>query len=89
MERFSGFRASNRQLAACECPPQDALRTFLLHKLDQLGPQDRSQQTMVATWACQLYLDKVAGIPYGNPCTLTFPQTRAAQSRSIRTFHDV
>lgn len=38
---------------------QDALRTFLLHKLDHLGKDERAQITMVATWCTELYLDKV------------------------------
>lgn len=38
---------------------QDALRTYLLRKLDFLGKEDRSQITMIATWAAELYLDKV------------------------------
>ena len=38
---------------------QDALRTYLLRKLDFFGKEDRSQITMVATWAAELYLDKV------------------------------
>eukprot|EP00249_Psilotum_nudum_P014604 c24909_g1_i1 orf=639-3668(-) len=38
---------------------QDALRTFLLRKLDNLGKEDRAQITMVSTWATELYLDKI------------------------------
>lgn len=38
---------------------QDALRTYLLRKLDFLGKEDRSQITMIATWAAELYLDKI------------------------------
>lgn len=38
---------------------QDALRTFLLRKLDFMGKEDRSQITMISTWAAELYLDKV------------------------------
>nr|ATA62870.1 putative zinc ion binding protein [Hesperocyparis bakeri] len=38
---------------------QDALRTFLLRKLDNLGREDRSQITMISTWATELYLDKI------------------------------
>eukprot|EP00898_Chlorokybus_atmophyticus_P003117 jgi/Chlat1/3806/Chrsp259S03935 len=37
----------------------EALLTFLLHKLDHLSREDRSQITMVATWATELYLDKL------------------------------
>ncbi|KAI5068926.1 hypothetical protein GOP47_0015227 [Adiantum capillus-veneris] len=37
----------------------DALRTYLLRKLDNLGKEDRSQITMVSTWAVELYLDKI------------------------------
>jgi len=38
---------------------QDALRTYLLRKLDYMSKEDRSQITMVSTWAAELYLDKV------------------------------
>ncbi|XP_024543759.1 vacuolar protein sorting-associated protein 18 homolog isoform X2 [Selaginella moellendorffii] len=38
---------------------QDALRTYLLRKLDSLGRDERSQITMVATWVVELYLDKM------------------------------
>ncbi|KAL3688498.1 hypothetical protein R1sor_014807 [Riccia sorocarpa] len=38
---------------------QDALRTYLLRKLDYLGKEDRAQVTMIATWASELYLDKI------------------------------
>ncbi|KAK9133746.1 hypothetical protein Scep_013274 [Stephania cephalantha] len=38
---------------------QDALRTFLLRKLDNLTKDDKSQITMIATWATELYLDKI------------------------------
>ncbi|KAJ7548955.1 hypothetical protein O6H91_07G034600 [Diphasiastrum complanatum] len=38
---------------------QDALRTYLLRKLDNLGKDERSQITMIATWATELYLDKI------------------------------
>lgn len=37
----------------------DALRTFLLRKLDTLGKEDRSQITMISTWAAELYLHKI------------------------------
>jgi hypothetical protein len=39
--------------------PQDALRTFLLRKLDNLEKDDKCQITMISTWATELYLDKV------------------------------
>ncbi|CAL5381374.1 unnamed protein product [Camellia sinensis] len=37
---------------------QDALRTFLLRKLDNLAKDDKCQITMISTWATELYLDK-------------------------------
>ncbi|XP_010533738.1 PREDICTED: vacuolar protein sorting-associated protein 18 homolog isoform X2 [Tarenaya hassleriana] len=37
----------------------DALRTFLLHKLDNLSKDDKCQITMISTWATELYLDKI------------------------------
>ncbi|CAI0460869.1 unnamed protein product [Linum tenue] len=38
---------------------QDALRTFLLHRLDNLTKDDKCQITMISTWATELYLDKI------------------------------
>lgn len=38
---------------------QDALRTFLLRRLDRLGKDDATQKTMISTWIVELYLDKV------------------------------
>ncbi|EEF44511.1 vacuolar sorting protein 18 isoform X2 [Ricinus communis] len=38
---------------------QDALRTFLLRKLDNLMKDDKCQITMISTWATELYLDKI------------------------------
>ncbi|XP_073312131.1 vacuolar sorting protein 18 isoform X1 [Primulina huaijiensis] len=38
---------------------QDALRTFLLRKLDNFAKDDRCQITMISTWATELYLDKI------------------------------
>ncbi|KAK1305276.1 hypothetical protein QJS10_CPB11g01003 [Acorus calamus] len=37
---------------------QDALRTYLLRKLDNLAKDDKCQITMISTWATELYLDK-------------------------------
>nr|POE69347.1 hypothetical protein CFP56_08602 [Quercus suber] len=37
---------------------QDALRTFLLRKLDNLAKDDKCHITMISTWATELYLDK-------------------------------
>lgn len=38
---------------------QDALRTFLLWKLDSLSKDDKCQITMISTWTTELYLDKI------------------------------
>lgn len=38
---------------------QDALRTFLLRKLDNLEKDDKCQIMMISTWTTELYLDKV------------------------------
>ncbi|XVF01906.1 hypothetical protein REPUB_Repub04eG0129400 [Reevesia pubescens] len=38
---------------------KDALRTFLLRKLDNLAKDDKCQITMISTWATELYLDKI------------------------------
>ncbi|KAF3633338.1 hypothetical protein FXO38_24719 [Capsicum annuum] len=38
---------------------QDALRTFLLRKLDILSKDEKCQITMISTWATELYLDKI------------------------------
>ncbi|CAN6443641.1 unnamed protein product [Victoria cruziana] len=38
---------------------QDALRAFLLWRLDNLPKEDKCQITMISTWASELYLDKI------------------------------
>ncbi|KAK3404608.1 hypothetical protein EUGRSUZ_K00914 [Eucalyptus grandis] len=38
---------------------QDALRTFLLRKLDNLTKDDKCPITMISTWTTELYLDKI------------------------------
>lgn len=38
---------------------QDALRTFLLRKLDNFSKDDKCQITMISTWLTELYLDKI------------------------------
>ncbi|KAK9880905.1 hypothetical protein WA026_013236 [Henosepilachna vigintioctopunctata] len=38
---------------------QDALKTFLRHKLDHLKPQDQTQITMIVIWLVELYLNKL------------------------------
>mmetsp|Transcript_13496 Transcript_13496/g.49091 ORF Transcript_13496/g.49091 Transcript_13496/m.49091 type:complete len:1124 (+) Transcript_13496:172-3543(+) len=42
-----------------ELGQQDALRTFLLARLDRLDYHDRSQKTLLATWLTELYLDRI------------------------------
>ena len=42
-----------------ELGQQDALRTFLLARLDRLGADARSQKTLLATWLTELYLDRI------------------------------
>ncbi|PIN14046.1 hypothetical protein CDL12_13329 [Handroanthus impetiginosus] len=42
---------------------QDALRTFLLRKLDNFAKDDKCQITMISTWATELYLDKYKFAP--------------------------
>ncbi|CAL9055510.1 unnamed protein product [Musa banksii] len=37
----------------------DALRTFLLRRLDNLTKDDKCQVTMISMWAVELYLDKI------------------------------
>ncbi|KAL2527636.1 zinc ion binding [Abeliophyllum distichum] len=46
-------------LRAASFYAKDALRTFLLRKLDNLAKDDKCQITMISTWATELYLDKM------------------------------
>ncbi|KAG5551850.1 hypothetical protein RHGRI_010074 [Rhododendron griersonianum] len=46
-------------LRAASFYAKDALRTFLLRKLDNLAKDDKCQITMISTWATELYLDKI------------------------------
>ena len=45
-------------LAFLEAGQPDALRAYLLHRLDALPRTERSQITMLVTWLLELYLDK-------------------------------
>lgn len=38
---------------------KDALRLFLISRLERLGPHDRTQKTLIATWLMELYLSKM------------------------------
>lgn len=38
---------------------QDALKTFLHRKLDNLKPQDKTQITMIVLWVIELYLNQL------------------------------
>ncbi|CAI2181674.1 1175_t:CDS:10 [Funneliformis geosporum] len=38
---------------------RDALRNYLLNKLDKLRRQDRTQKTIIATWLVEIYLSKI------------------------------
>ena len=49
---------------------QDALRTFLLRRLDNLTKNDKMQITMISTWATELYLDKVPTAHHSNVSAL-------------------
>jgi hypothetical protein len=44
----------------------NALKVFLLHKLDRLGPNERAQATMLATWLAELYLEDNVGSSSGS-----------------------
>jgi hypothetical protein len=65
--RAASFYAKTTQVATFEevalkfvsVGESDALRTYLLRKLDYMSKEDRSQITMVSTWAAELYLDKI------------------------------
>ncbi|KAG0769067.1 hypothetical protein G6F16_002819 [Rhizopus arrhizus] len=38
---------------------KDALRYYLIHRLERLGPNDRTQKTLVATWLVESYLSRM------------------------------
>ncbi|OBZ89341.1 Vacuolar protein sorting-associated protein 18 [Choanephora cucurbitarum] len=38
---------------------KDALRLFLISRLERLGPHDKTQKTLIATWLVELYLAKM------------------------------
>eukprot|EP00163_Fabomonas_tropica_P023207 TRINITY_DN40509_c0_g1_i1.p1 TRINITY_DN40509_c0_g1~~TRINITY_DN40509_c0_g1_i1.p1 ORF type:complete len:911 (+),score=256.88 TRINITY_DN40509_c0_g1_i1:23-2734(+) len=38
---------------------RDALKTYLLHKMDSLRRQDATQLTLICTWLTEIYLDKL------------------------------
>ncbi|KAL0697667.1 hypothetical protein Bca4012_053789 [Brassica carinata] len=51
--------ANKEYLRAASFYSKEALRTFLLRKLDTLSKDDKCQITMISTWATELYLDKI------------------------------
>ncbi|CAH9073769.1 unnamed protein product [Cuscuta epithymum] len=59
---------------------QDALRTFLLRKLDSLAKDDKCQITMISTWATELYLDKINRLLLEDECV---SETRNSEFESI------
>lgn len=59
---------------------QDALRTFLLRKLDNLAKDDKCQITMISTWATELYLDKINRLLLEDDTT---SENRSTEHRAI------
>lgn len=59
---------------------QDALRTFLLRKLDNLAKDDKCQITMISTWATELYLDKMNRLLLEDD---TAPENSSSEYQSI------
>ncbi|KAK8969414.1 hypothetical protein KSP40_PGU010128 [Platanthera guangdongensis] len=60
---------------------QDALRTFLLRKLDNLTNDDKCQVTMISTWITELYLDKINRLLLDDD-PITIGNTLAASSNT-------
>ncbi|XWS54223.1 hypothetical protein CRYUN_Cryun10bG0071100 [Craigia yunnanensis] len=56
MKEYAAALANSNDLLQRD---QDALRTFLLRKLDNLAKDDKCQIMMISTWATELYLDKI------------------------------
>jgi len=55
---------------------QEALKTYLLTRLDHLGDKDRTQLTLVCTWLVELYLNKLNEF---NPNTMSKAQLQEAK----------
>ncbi|KAL5007275.1 hypothetical protein ScPMuIL_016081 [Solemya velum] len=62
---------------------KDALRTFLLKKLDSLRPQDKTQLTMLVTWLIEIYLNQLGELKEeGDIRNQTYDETQ----EEFRTF---
>ncbi|KAL6659392.1 hypothetical protein ACP70R_003432 [Stipagrostis hirtigluma subsp. patula] len=65
---------------------QDALRTFLLRRLDNLTKDDKMQITMISTWATELYLDKINRLLLEDSTVTT---TNAAAEPNSSEYHSI
>ncbi|CAN4101721.1 unnamed protein product [Withania somnifera] len=66
---------------------QDALRTFLLRKLDNLSKDEKCQITMISTWATELYLDKINRLLLEDDGALDSNNTKyQSLTKEFRTF---
>jgi hypothetical protein len=45
---------------------KDALKRYLSDKLDNTRSSDRAQLTMICTWLCEMYLDKLNSVRAGS-----------------------
>ena len=56
-QTFSSFEEV--ALRFVELDEEDALKTYLLAKIDNMPPQDKTQRTMICTWIAEIFLHKL------------------------------
>ncbi|KAL7317653.1 tethering complex subunit [Mucor circinelloides] len=66
---------------------RDALRFFLISRLERLGPNDRTQKTLISTWLVQLYLFKMNQLE-DVAASVNFTSTGGTMTRSSKFYKD-
>ncbi|CAO3627960.1 unnamed protein product [Mucor hiemalis] len=66
---------------------RDALRFFLISRLERLGMNDRTQKTLISTWLVELYLFKMNQLE-DMAASVNFTSTSDAVARSSKYYQD-
>ena len=56
-QSFSSFEEVALQFV--ELDQEDALKTYLLEKIENIAPRDKTQRTMICTWLTEIFLHKL------------------------------
>ncbi|KAI7887643.1 Pep3/Vps18/deep orange family-domain-containing protein [Mucor mucedo] len=66
---------------------RDALRFFLISRLERLGPKDKTQKTLISTWLVELYLFKMNQLE-DLATSVNFTSTSGTTAKSAKYYHD-